>query len=224
MQGAAIGYAALAAPQGGGAVPEGRGHGRDTLRKNVGRMKLATGNGRIRKVVIAGGGTAGWVAAYALAHQFRDLLDITLIESKDIGTVGVGESTIPTIRTFHRLLQIDEQEFMSATAATFKLSISFENWKCKGDRYFHPFGTTGVNTWSVDFHQFWLESRRRGIKSELGDYCLETAAALKDRFALFNTGQNTQQWSMRWTKAASMERRDAACPVASRIFARARPW
>src|SRR5690606_32654994 len=66
--------------------------------------------GRIRKVVIAGGGTAGWLAALALSQQFRVLLDITLIESEQIGTVGVGESTVPTIRTFHRFLQIDEQE------------------------------------------------------------------------------------------------------------------
>ena len=73
--------------------------------------------GRIRKVVIAGGGTAGWVAACALTHQFRDLLEVTLVESEQIGTVGVGESTIPTIRTFHQLLQIDEREFMSSVAA-----------------------------------------------------------------------------------------------------------
>ena len=75
----------------------------------------------VRKVVIAGGGTAGWVAAAALSHQFRDLLDITLVESEQIGTVGVGESTIPPLRVFHRLLQIDEREFMRAIAATFKL-------------------------------------------------------------------------------------------------------
>ena len=159
---------------------------------------MATENGRIRKVVIAGGGTAGWVAAYALAHQFRDLLDITLIESKDIGTVGVGESTIPTIRTFHRLLQIDEQEFMSATAATFKLSISFENWKCKGDRYFHPFGTTGLNTWATHFHHFWLDGLRRDMQHELGDFCLETRASREDKFALFDRDTTTQSWSTRW--------------------------
>ncbi len=126
---------------------------------------------RIRKVVIAGGGTAGWVTACALTHQFRDLLDITLVESEQVGTVGVGESTIPTIRTFHKLLQIDEREFLSSVAGSFKLAISFENWIRPGSHYFHPFGTTGVNTWSCDFHQFWLESRRRGMQGELGDYC-----------------------------------------------------
>jgi 2-polyprenyl-6-methoxyphenol hydroxylase and related FAD-dependent oxidoreductases len=171
---------------------------------------LENANGRIRKVVIAGGGTAGWVAACALTHQFRDLLEVVLVESEEIGTVGVGESTIPTIRTFHRLLQIDEREFMSAVAGSFKLSISFENWKRPGDRYFHPFGTTGMNTWSCDFHQFWLESLRRGVKSELGDYCLETVASRQDRFALFGPpGGAAQQWSMRWTRpATSFERSD----------------
>jgi tryptophan halogenase len=101
---------------------------------------LQTESKRIRKAVIAGGGTAGWVAATALSHQFRELLDITLVESEQIGTVGVGESTIPTIRTFHELLQIDEQEFLQQVAGSFKLSISFENWLRPGDRYIHPFG------------------------------------------------------------------------------------
>ena len=85
-------------------------------------------------MVIAGGGTAGWLAAAALSQQFRGLLDITLVESEEIGTVGVGESTIPPIRAFHRLMKIDEQEFMRATAATFKLGILFEGWRVPGDR------------------------------------------------------------------------------------------
>ncbi|MEB1530225.1 tryptophan halogenase family protein [Xanthomonas sp. WHRI 7945] len=139
---------------------------------------------QIRKVVIAGGGTAGWIAACALAHQFRGLLDITLIESEQIGTVGVGESTVPPIRSFHRFLQIDEQEFLRAVAGTFKLSISFENWPRHGERYIHPFGLTGQSTLVCAFHHFWLEAQRRGMVSELGDYCLETVASRVDRFAL----------------------------------------
>ena len=102
----------------------------------------------VRKLVIAGGGTAGWLAAAALSHQFRGIIDITLVESEEIGTVGVGESTIPPVRSFHRLLQIDEQEFMRATAATFKLGIYFEGWKKPGDAYIHPFGITGKSTWA----------------------------------------------------------------------------
>ena len=156
-------------------------------------------NGRIKKVVIAGGGTAGWIAACALAHQFRELLDITLVESEQIGTVGVGESTIPTIRTFHRLLQIDEREFMKQVAGGFKLSISFENWLRPGDRYIHPFGYTGLGIWACEFHHFWLDSLRRGMKSQLGDFCLETAASRVDRFALLaGDDGNSREWSVRW--------------------------
>ena len=86
-------------------------------------------NADIKKVVIAGGGTAGWLAAAVLSNQFRGVVDLTLIESDEIGTIGVGESTIPPIRSLHKLLRIDEQEFMRATAATFKLGISFEGWR-----------------------------------------------------------------------------------------------
>ena len=143
-----------------------------------------SGNGRIRKVVIAGGGTAGWLAAATLSHQFRDQLDIVLIESEQIGTVGVGESTVPTIRAFHRFLQIDEQEFLRTVAGSFKLAISFENWRRPGDRFIHPFGITGQSTLACAFHHFWLDSQRRGMQSELGDFCLETVAARADRFAL----------------------------------------
>jgi tryptophan halogenase len=143
-----------------------------------------TTEGRIRKVVIAGGGTAGWLAGCALAHQFRDQLDITLVESEQIGTVGVGESTVPPIRAFHRFLQIDEQEFLQAVAGTFKLSISFENWRRPGDRFIHPFGMIGQGTWATPFHHFWLDSLRRGMPSDLGDFCLESAASREDRFSL----------------------------------------
>ncbi len=136
----------------------------------------------VRKVVIAGGGTAGWVAAAALSHQFRDLLEIVLIESEEIGTIGVGESTIPPIRTFHRLLGIGEQDFMRATAATFKLGISFEGWRTGTDHYIHPFGITGKSTWACDFHHFWLHSLAKGIQSELGDYCIELQAAKAKKF------------------------------------------
>ncbi|MEA0671908.1 tryptophan halogenase family protein [Xanthomonas campestris] len=139
---------------------------------------------RIRKVVIAGGGTAGWVAAAALAHQFRGLLEIVLVESEQIGTIGVGESTVPPIRAFHRFLQIDEQEFLRAVAGTFKLAISFEDWQGQGDRYIHPFGSTGQGTLVCAFHHFWLEAQRRGMHSGFDEYCLEAQAARADRFAV----------------------------------------
>src|SRR3954467_5017506 len=130
----------------------------------------------VTRVVIAGGGTAGWLAAAALSHQLGKLLEITLIESDEIGTIGVGEATIPPIRVFHKLLQIDEQEFMRAPAATFKLGISLENWARKGDRYVHSLGRNGKPTGSREFHNFWLRSRELGVDSELGEYCFELQA------------------------------------------------
>jgi len=142
------------------------------------------GTNRIRKVVIAGGGTAGWIAASALAYQLRDQLDITLVESSQIATVGVGEATVPPVRNFHRFMNIDEQEFLRAVAGTFKLSISFENFVRPGHRYIHPFGLTGKGTLVAGFQHFWLDSVRRGWKSDLGDFSLEAQASLGDQFAI----------------------------------------
>jgi tryptophan halogenase len=135
------------------------------------------------RVVIAGGGTAGWVAAAALVKQLGALVSITLVESDEIGTVGVGESTIPTAKGFHDLLGISEPAFMKATQATFKLGIQFDNWARDGDRYFHPFGNTGRGTWMADFQHYWLEGRRSGVAGDLADYSLETSAAAAGRFA-----------------------------------------
>ncbi len=136
------------------------------------------------KIVIAGGGTAGWIAAAALSHQMGELLDIILVESQEIGTIGVGEATIPPMKTFHRLLGINEQEFMRATNATFKLGIQFENWKKIGEKYFHSFGVTGKQTLITDFIHFWLRGRELGIADEFGNYCLEYKAALAERCSI----------------------------------------
>lgn len=143
----------------------------------------------VRKVVIAGGGTAGWIAAAALVKQLGGLLDITLVESDEIGTIGVGESTIPTTRAFHALLGIDEQDFMRATQSSFKLGIAFENWGAIGDRYMHSFGLIGKSTWMADFQHFWLQARAEGFAGDLGDYCFELQAAEASKFA---TGENMQ--------------------------------
>lgn len=137
----------------------------------------------IKRVVIAGGGTAGWVTAAALSLQLGDLLQIVLIESDEIGTVGVGEASIPPMRTFHKLLKIDEREFMAATSATFKLGISFENWGKIGDKYLHAFGKTGKETWLAEFHHFWLSAKEKGFAGNFGDYCLEHTAAIANKFA-----------------------------------------
>lgn len=138
----------------------------------------------VKKVVIAGGGTAGWMTAMALSKQFGDLLDITLIESEEIGTVGVGESTVPPIVAFHRQLGIDEREFMRECAATFKVAIWFENFGRLGSWYLHPFGRHGQPTWTAEFYHFWLHARSQGLKVPLGEYCYEWLAAVKGRFAI----------------------------------------
>ena len=98
----------------------------------------------IHKVVIAGGGTAGWMAAASLSKLLGKTLDITLVESDVIGTVGVGEATIPTLLTLHDLLKIKEQEFMAAVQGTFKLGISFESFRDVDEDYIHSFGWTGL--------------------------------------------------------------------------------
>ena len=139
---------------------------------------------KVKRVVIAGGGTAGWTAAAALAQQLSPVIDITLVESEDIGTVGVGEATIPTIRSFHALLGLDELEFIRATQATFKLGIQFENWARLGDRYIHAFGDIGRTTWMGGFHNMWLMAKAAGFGGELGEYCLEHQAAEAGKFEL----------------------------------------
>src|SRR5699024_4061597 len=117
-------------------------------------------------------------------YQFRDLLDITLVESKEIGTVGDGKSTVPPVRNVHRCMNIDGQELLREVAGTFKLSISFEKWTRPGERYIHRLGLTCKGTLVCGFQQFWFESLRRGMSSDLGDYCLETVASRGDRFVM----------------------------------------
>lgn len=137
----------------------------------------------VRRVVIAGGGTAGWMAAAAISKILGGTLDISLIESEEIGTVGVGEATIPTLGTFHRLLEIDEREFMAASQGTIKLGISFENWRTERHRYIHSFGSTGRDHWSAGFQHFWRRGRELGLAGSYDDYCIELQAALEDKFA-----------------------------------------
>jgi len=137
----------------------------------------------VRRVVIAGGGTAGWMAAACISKVLGKRLEIKLIESDDIGTVGVGEATIPTLINFHNLLEINEQEFMAATKATFKLGIGFEGWRNVSEDYIHSFGMTGTDHWTAGFQHFWRKGRERGLAGDYGDYCLELRAAQDNRFA-----------------------------------------
>ncbi|GGF81180.1 tryptophan halogenase family protein [Alteromonas lipolytica] len=135
------------------------------------------------RVVVAGGGTAGWLTAFSLVTRLGNVLDITLVESDQIGTVGVGEATIPTMCNFHRLMGIDEREFMAATNATFKLGIQFNNWANQGDSYIHSFGEIGQRSWMAEFHEFWMEAVANGQQDSLDEYCLELKAARQNKFA-----------------------------------------
>ncbi|MBO6526852.1 tryptophan halogenase family protein [Erythrobacter sp.] len=137
----------------------------------------------IDRVVIVGGGTAGWMTAAALGRMLGALgLSITLVESASIGTVGVGEATLPQIRTFNRLLGIDEAEMMARTAATIKLGIEFRDWGRPGDHYIHPFGTYGEELGDAPFIQYWARASAMGAAASIGEYSLPIVAALAGRF------------------------------------------
>jgi tryptophan 7-halogenase len=135
---------------------------------------------RIRSIVIVGGGSSGWMTAAALANSLNRGCTITLIESEEIGTVGVGEATIPPIKQFNQMLGIDEREFVSRTQGSFKLGIEFVDWAKIGNRYFHPFGSYGRPFDMADVHQHWLQ---QNDGSRLDDHCMAWAAARQNRFA-----------------------------------------
>ncbi len=137
---------------------------------------------RLRSIVIVGGGTAGWMAAAALSRVIDFPISIQLIESDDIGTVGVGEATVPHLRLFNDTLRIDEAEFVRAVRGTFKLGIQFVDWGRIGDRYIHGFGSIGHEYRGLPFHQFWTRLHLQGKAHDLGDYSLNTAAAPAGRF------------------------------------------
>ena len=141
-------------------------------------------NPPIRSVVIVGGGTAGWMAAAAAARFLNDgQRTITLIESEAIGTVGVGEATIPPIRGFNALIGLDEASFLRATGGTPKLGIEFVGWGALDERYMHPFGTVGHEIEGLNFHQLWLRLRDRAEIGSYGDYAIAAVAARAGRFA-----------------------------------------
>jgi tryptophan halogenase len=163
-------------------------------------------NTKVSKVVIVGGGTAGWMAAAALGKLMGKNLEISLIESDQIGTVGVGEATIPLLTSFHSLIGIKESDFMRASQATFKLGIEFENWGQLGDKYLHPFGIIGQDCWACSFHHFWIKSILEGRASDLGEYSLHQHAARSNKFVLNPKGGLDYAYHMDATLYAKMLR------------------
>lgn len=138
----------------------------------------------IERMVIVGGGTAGWMAAAALSRlKAGNTLDITLVESETIGTIGVGEATIPPFVGFNDLLGIKESEMLSAIQGTFKLGIQFENWGALGDSYIHPFGAYGYSMGGISFHHMWHKMQRSGDNRPIQVFNLETMAAYFGKFA-----------------------------------------
>jgi tryptophan 7-halogenase len=138
----------------------------------------------IQEIVILGGGTAGWMTAAALSHRLSGHnIRIKLIESTEIGTVGVGEATVPHIRFFNAKLGINEAEFMARTKATFKLGIEFCNWGRNGDSYIHPFGVFGEDIGGISFHHHWARMHRAGDPEPIDTYSLPVTAARMGRFA-----------------------------------------
>lgn len=138
---------------------------------------------QIKNIVILGGGTAGWMTACALSKLLpSQRFQVTLIESEQIGTVGVGEATLPHLRFFNQRLGIDETEFMQATKATFKAGIEFANWGAVGDAYIHPFGEYGEPLNGVAFHHYWVKQKLQGQASSLDNYSLPVMASLAQKF------------------------------------------
>ena len=137
---------------------------------------------QLKRILIVGGGTAGWMTAALLGKLFQGLYEITLIESEEIGTVGVGEATIPAIKKYNELLELDENDFVRRTQGSFKLGIEFVDWTRLGDAYFHSFGVIGQDLGWLRCHQYWLKMRAQGRASDFSAYSINSMAARPNKF------------------------------------------
>jgi tryptophan 7-halogenase len=149
-------------------------------------------NNKITHVVIAGGGTAGWITAALLNKVLGNVISITLVESEQIGTVGVGEASIPPILHLNAALGIDEQQFINATQATIKLGIEFENWREQQHSYMHAFGTLGKDFPFCEFYHFWLKAKQQNQAPDLWDFSVNYQAAKAGKFSHLRNLPNTQ--------------------------------
>jgi tryptophan halogenase len=146
----------------------------------------------IKKIVIVGGGTTGWMAAGSLTKFIADKnISVTLIESPNIGTIGVGEATIPNIVAFNKTIGIDEVELIKETQATFKLGIKFDNWYKESSTFFHPFADYGLQIEGIEFHHYVNRMKSEGIDVNMQDYCFATTLASLDNFAQPNPNPQT---------------------------------
>src|SRR6185369_9774997 len=136
----------------------------------------------LKDIVIVGGGTAGWMAAAAFSKLLGREYSVRLIESEEIGTVGVGEATVPHLKLFNQVLEIDEIEFVKRTKGTFKLGIQFRDWGRLGDSYIHSFGTIGHDLGMLPFHQYWIKAFNAGLAKDLGEYSLNSVASGRGKF------------------------------------------
>jgi len=148
---------------------------------------------RIKSIAIVGGGTAGWMAAAALIERFAPQrhTQITLVESPEIGTVGVGEATVPHIREFLKRLKINEIDFIKRTSATFKLAIGFDGWAGEGTQFFHPFSEHGVPILGTAFQQYWVKLRQMGKAEPIDRYALSSELARVGKFAVSKAGEDS---------------------------------
>src|SRR5690606_1717407 len=148
------------------------------------------------KVIIVGGGTAGWMTAAAIARFLGSVVSIRLVESAAIGPVGVGEATIPHMRAFIARIGLDEAEFMRTTRATYKLGIEFRDFGRAGESYIHPFGAHGLPLGGVDFHHYWLRQHGARDSASIEAYSLPILAARAGRFAKPQSGEDqpSESW------------------------------